>query len=241
MIALAREQRPDIALAVGDLINALTTMPEVREQWRYWREAAAIGARQVLVTPGNHDVSRRNWSASMMVAAFPDLPRNGPDGYPLTYALDYRGVRFISLQSESFDDPHRLGAAQLAWLETQLRDNPNRYTFVFSHDPAYPVGPHVGSSLDAYPAERDRFWRLLRQYRATAYIAGHEHLYNHKRIAGVDQIIVGTSGSGIYRGYGGDFFHYLAAEVGPDGITLAVYDHDGKERDRFRLPANEHN
>lgn len=238
LIDQARLGRPEVALAVGDLINALTTMPEVREQWRYWREAAtALDAGHVLVTPGNHDVSRRKWSASMMVAAFPELPRNGPTGYPLTYALDYRGVRFISLQSESYDEPHRIGAAQLAWLEMQLRDNPSRYTIVFSHDPAYPVGPHVGSSLDVYPAERDQFWRLLREYRATAYIAGHEHLYNHKQIDGVDQIIVGTSGSGIYRGYGGDFFHYLAADVEPDAIAVAVYDRDGKERDRFSLPA----
>ena len=172
-----------------------------------------------------------------MAQAFPELPANGPTGFERRgYAVDYRGVRFISVVSETFEDPHRLGDAQLVWLEQQLRDNPNRYTIVFSHDPAYPVGPHVGSSLDAYPKDRDRLWRLLREYKATVYIAGHEHLYNRQRIDSVEQIIAGTSGSPIYGGYGGEFYHYLVGEVGAEGITLVAYDLKGEERDRLTLP-----
>lgn len=236
IVAQATATRPEIVLADGDMINALDTPDEVREQWRYWRAAVApLGAAHTLVTPGNHDVQTHAWATELLTQAFPELPTNGPPGLERrAYSLDYRGVRFISLDSERFDEPHRLGAAQLDWLEQQLSDNPSRYTIVFSHDPAYPLGPHVGSSLDAYPQERDRLWRLLREHGVTAYIAGHEHLYNRQQIDGVTQIIAGTSGSAIYTGYGGEFYHYLVGELGPDGLTLAAYDQDGSERDRVR-------
>ncbi len=242
IVELARTQQPVVTLTVGDLINAMDDQASVREQWQRWRAAMApLGTQAttpwMLVTPGNHDVQGHSWATTLMAEAFPELPDNGPEGLkPLTYRVDYQDVRFISIQTELFDDSHRLGNIQLAWLEDQLRNNPNRYTIVFGHDPAFPVGPHVGSALDVYPAERDAFWALLKQYQVTAYICGHEHLYNRQNIDGVLQLIVGTSGSFPYPGFGGDFYHYLAAEVTPNGISMAVYDNHGQERDRFVVP-----
>jgi 3',5'-cyclic-AMP phosphodiesterase len=239
----AATAEPEIVLCVGDMINALDTRGQVREQWRSWREAVAplnpqrVDAPWLLVTPGNHDVQGNAWATELLAEVFPELPNNGPTGYERrTYSVDYRGVRFVSLDSETFGDLHHLGETQLDWLEGQLRDNPNQHTIVFSHDPAYPLGPHVGSSLDAYPADRDRLWQLLHNYGVTAYIAGHEHLYNHQEIAGVHQIVAGTSGSTIYTGYGGEFYHYVVGEVGPEGITITAYNRQGEERDRFVLP-----
>jgi len=247
IVERATQAEPEITLAVGDMIFALDTQPEVRQQWRFWRQAVApLQPSQadsepwLLVTPGNHDVQGHDWATDLLVEAFPELPTNGPAGFARrTYAVDYRGVRFISLDSESRDEVHLLNDAQLVWLERQLRDNPNRYTIVFSHDPAYPVGPHLGSSLDVYPQARDRLWRLLRDYKATAYIAGHEHLYNHQQIDGVHQIIAGTSGSYVYGGYGGEFYHYVVGEVGANELAFVVYDEQGAERDRFAVPARD--
>lgn len=243
VVAQAASAAPDMVLANGDLIKAMDDPDSVRQQWRNWHAAVAPLAPAtshagpwLLPTPGNHDVEGHDWATGLMAEAFPELPANGPPGFErLTYAVDYRGVRFISLHSEIFGDAHHFGDAQLAWLEEQLRANPNRYTFVFSHDPAYPAGPHIGSSLDVYPAERDRFWQLLRDYHVTAYIAGHEHLYNRREIDGGVQLIIGTSGSWPYGGFGGDFFHYAVAEVTDGGVTFVIYDIDGVERDRFTL------
>jgi 3',5'-cyclic-AMP phosphodiesterase len=239
---LAAARQPDVTLATGDLIKALETQADVREQWVRWKAAVAplgVGAQAspwLLPTPGNHDVEDNAFATDLMAEAFPDLPENGPPGLlRLTYSSDYRGVRFISLHSEIFGDAHRFGAAQLAWLETQLASSPGRHTFVFSHDPAFPVGPHIGSSLDVYPQERDQFWALLKQYRVSAYVCGHEHLYNRQTIDGVLQLIVGTSGSFPYPGVGGDFYHYLMAEVSGDEVEMAVYDSDNLERDRFTI------
>lgn len=237
IVAQARNANPEVVLTVGDMIKAMGDRESVREQWRNWRAAVTpLGARHILPTPGNHDVEGNRWATDLFVEAFPELPENGPpDLKRLTYSFDFKDVRFISLNSEIFGDPHHLGDEQLAWLEEQLRSNTNRYTIVFSHDPAYPVGPHIGSSLDAYPADRDRLWDLLAQYRVTAYIAGHEHLYNHRKVNDVEHIIAGTSGSSIYAGYGGEFYHYLVGEVWPDRIIITTYDQQGQEQDRIEL------
>ena len=244
LVARATAAQPAITLVLGDMINALGTQAEVRQQWQFLRaalaplgQAAGHAGPWLLATPGNHDVQGHRWATDLLVEAFPELPENGPPGMTRrAYAVDYRGVRFISLDSERFDAMHLLDDTQLVWLETQLRDNPNRFTIVFSHDPAFPAGPHVGSSLDAYPQARDRFWQLLRDYHASAYFAGHEHLYNRQTLDGVTQIIAGASGSSVYAGYGGEFEHYLVGEVGAETITLAVYDQQGQQRDRFTLP-----
>jgi Icc protein len=242
IVALAQAHRPEITLANGDLIKALEDQDSVREQWRRWRAVVAplghytSGATWLLPTPGNHDVEDNAWATDLMVEAFPDLPENGPPGLArLAYTFDHRGVRFISLHSEIFGDPHHLGEAQLDWLEAQLQSNPNQYTFVFSHDPAFPVGPHIGSALDVYPAERDRLWAMLQQYHVTAYLAGHEHLYSRQSIDGLTQLVVGTSGSSLYAGRDDSFYHYLVAEVHPDRVEMVVYDSTGVERDRFVL------
>jgi 3',5'-cyclic-AMP phosphodiesterase len=241
LVELARLHQPAAVIVVGDLVNAMDDKASVREQWKRWRATIApLGEYAtdpwMLVTPGNHDVQNNAWATDLMAEAFPELPENGPAGLKrLVYRYDIAGVRFISVHSEIFGDQHRIGPDQLTWLETQLQDNPNAYTFVYSHDPAFPIGPHIGSSLDSYPAERDQFWALLKQYGVTAYIAGHEHLYNRQTIDGVVQLIVGTSGSFPYSGFGGDFYHYLFAEVTEDGVLMVVYDSQGQERDRFVL------
>src|SRR5262245_12797427 len=96
IVEQARAAQPEVALAVGDMINALDDQASVREQWRLWREVVApLGARHLLVTPGNHDVQGNAWATDLLVEAFPELPTNGPAGFERrAYAFDYRGVRF---------------------------------------------------------------------------------------------------------------------------------------------------
>ena len=55
------------------------------------------------------------------------------------------------------------------WLEKELEKAKNSdFIFVFVHEPLYPVGGHIGSSLDRYPEERDKLANLLRKYNAVS-------------------------------------------------------------------------
>ena len=84
------------------------------------------------------------------------------------------------------------------WLVADLQANTQPYIFVFGHEPAY-VFPdtdngrlrHEFTSLNQYPAHRDRFWSLLQAEGVTAYLCGHTHNFSAVNIGGVWQIDAG--------------------------------------------------
>ena len=227
---------PKAVLLVGDIINAGTTAPVVRDQWNNVNLAISeLAPGVILPTVGNHETNGIASVLPYFTEAFPALPANGPARYKgMTYSYDSGSVHFVSLTSEHPSQFHYIGD-QLDWLEQDLRANKQPYTFVFSHDPAFPVGPHVGSSLDAYPKDRDKMWQMLVTYKVTAFICGHEHLYNRSQQGGLTQLVIGTSGSAIYGGYGGEFYHYGVFNVAQDGVAVKIYDSLGKVRDDFKL------
>lgn len=227
---------PQAIILVGDIINAGTTAPVVREQWNNVNQAIAeLAPGTILPTVGNHETNGIAGVLPYFNEAFPALPANGPEKYKgMTYAYDAGSVHFVSLTSEHPNQFHYIGD-QLDWLEKDLKANQQPFTFVFSHDPAFPVGPHTGSSLDAYPKDRDRLWKLMQTYKVTAFICGHEHLYNRSQQGGLTQLVIGTSGSAIYGGYGGEFYHYGVFNVAQAGVTVKIFDSLGKVRDSFTL------
>ena len=102
--------------------------------------------------------------------------------------------------------------------------------FVFGHEPAYPQPDaetgrerHVGDSLDAYPARRDRFWDLLRAYDVRAYICGHTHNYSAVRIDGVWQLDTGHARGKGDRGAPSTF---IVVRVDGDRALFQTYRDD---------------
>ncbi len=237
MIDKLKAQKPEVVVLVGDIINAETTAVAVRQQWNNVNTAIAnLAPAAILPTVGNHETNGLKSVLPYFNEAFPALPTNGPEGYKgLTYSYDAGSVHFVSITSEHPNRFHQLTQVQLDWLAQDLANNKKPFTFVFSHDPAFPVGPHVGSSLDAYPQERDALWKTMQRFKVTAYICGHEHLYNRSQKGGLTQLIIGTSGSAIYGGYGGEFYHYGVFNVTEQGVAVKIYDTLGKIRDTFTL------
>jgi hypothetical protein len=69
-----------------------------------------------------------------------------------------------------------------AWLESQLVGLVEQYLLVVGHEPAYPQPDalsgrlrHEDDSLNAFPAERDRFQALMEAEGVDAYLFGHTH------------------------------------------------------------------
>ena len=240
LVKQAAIAKPDAVLLVGDIINADTSRAGVKKQWANFREATApLAPARILPTIGNHDTNFVDWAEPLYLDAFAadKVPANGPQNYiGHAYSMDFGPLHLVALASELPAHPHKLGKQQLAWLEQDLTANTRPYTLVMSHDPAYPLGPHAGSSLDVYPDERDAFWKVLQKYKVNAYICGHEHLYFRSQRGGVTQLIAGASGSNIYAGYGGgEFQFYTLLTVTDSGIAAKVIDPTGKERDTFKL------
>ena len=205
---------PAFVLSTGDLINGYPEEDEAqtRKLWNGYRTALQKLKPPIFHVPGNHDifndVSARLWRKFLG---------------PTYYAFDYAGVRFVGLDSETTRG--RIAGKQLTWLRRQLDSAKAQRLFVFCHQPLFPVDGHIGSSLDAFPTERDELHRLLlaQRPRLAAVFLGHEHLFHFERRDGVPYYISAGSGAPLYvpRELGG-FFHYLLVHVSKESCAVEL-------------------
>jgi len=75
-------------------------------------------------------------------------------------------------------------------------------------------------SLNANPANRDRFWKLLNKAGVLAYICGHTHNYSVVKIEGVWQI---ESGHARGKGDLGAPSTFLIIHVNGDSVEFNSY------------------
>lgn len=223
----------------GDLVTGSSDNSVLNSQLNHWRDVMApaynsdmYGAK-VYAGPGNHEIANSSSSEGVWQSVFSDLPSNGPAGETyMTYSFDYMNSHFIMLDTNRAGLYHTLN---YDWLANDLAATTADHIFVFGHEPAYPVGPHINSSLDADPAQRDAFWQLLNSYNVQdIYLTGHEHLYNHTEVDGIHQVITGTSGAPIHTGYGGEFYNYALITVDGLDVLVNVFDDGGALRDSFQ-------
>jgi acid phosphatase len=105
--------------------------------------------------------------------------------------------------------------AQIEWLTSKLRGSTARYKFVFGHHGIYSIGPHGGKMR---MKELDD---ILRKYRVTAYVNGHDHCLYHISRDGMHYICSGA-GSQILDDYrGGPVFTDPAGKL--TGCALPVF------------------
>ena len=186
--AQADAPRASFMLHAGDLVNRANRDAE----WGEWFGAGGwLNAMMPsLATPGNHEYERvsedddtrqlsRHWQP---IFAFPE---NGPEGLEelkeTVYWIDYQGVRFISLNSNTQLQ------AQIPWLERVLANNPCRWTIVTFHHPVF----STASGRDN--AELRAIWKpLLDKYRVDLVLQGHDHSYGRTGLEVPENLTTGV-------------------------------------------------
>ena len=192
---------------------------------------------------GNHEAETpedmdwlRNYDYDPNGSAPPNLTNTGPPGCEeTTYSFDYGNSHFVVL-NEYYDGTSDIGTdgdvvdALYNWLAADLAATDRTHIFVFGHEPAYPWPDaqtgrerHVGDSLDAHVANRDRFWALLQSHGVVAYLCGHTHNYSAVEFDGVWQLDVAHA-----RGLGdtGVPSTFLLVHVLGDAVTFEAYRDD---------------
>jgi hypothetical protein len=191
---------------------------------------------------GNHELPDQGtesaWGANMAWLNSYDYGtvNPGPTGCPTTtYSFDVQNAHLVVLNEYCDDSGDDVTVGDVPdhlydWLAADLSATAQPHVFVFGHEPAYPQPDadngrvrHVGDSLDEDPANRDRFWALLRDHGVAAYICGHTHNYSAVRIDGVWQLDAGHA-----RGLGdtGARSTFLMVYVGDDSVVAKVYRDD---------------
>jgi len=242
-----------------------------------WPISAVI---PVLPVMGNHDAtaplkesSRRNRIPYPPPKSPEDLwrryfvtPLNGPiapPGHPPylenVYYIDLGEALFVVLNSdywyrviEGEKFTQRVDEIQRKWLESVLKTHKGRKTFVFFHEPAYPISKHYGSSLDAHPGARDSLWDVLVKGGVDVVLCGHEHCYGRVLVGqNIDkrwtkpiwEFITGRAGAPLYRKskhipYSEEIKafslleHYIIFDISKKGITFETKALSGEVIDR---------
>ena len=165
VVRLSYKDAPKSAffLHAGDLVNRTNSDGE----WGEWFQAGGFIHRSTPVdaSPGNHEYSSNKLSAHWRPTfAFPE---NGPKALLETvYYIDYLGMRLVVLNSNEQVDE------QAQWLESVLKDNPQKWAVVCHHHPIY-----SSSAGRDNPALRNTWQPIYDKYKVDLVLQGHDHTY----------------------------------------------------------------
>ena len=106
------------------------------------------------------------------------------------YDFVWGPVHFFALDSDS-REPDGVGRSsiQAAWLQSRLAESTAPWKIVYAHHPPYSSGFHGSIDWMRWP---------FAEWGATAYLAGHDHLYERLVIDGFPYFINGLGGKSIY-------------------------------------------
>jgi predicted phosphodiesterase len=215
------DEGADFILISGDLVEGSPNDVQFQSQLLHWRDImqplydANIG---VFPVRGNHD----NYNKAVWDNVFSgdySLPANGPAGeINITYSFSHKTAFVIGL--DEYITAHRINQA---WLDAQLASNTQVHIFVFGHEPAFRL---LTDGLDAFPNERDSFWRSIQDAGTRIYFCGHDHHYDHTRLDDGD----GQINNDVHQiiTVGGDKFYYDAWYQGHNGpwVPLRIHHED---------------
>lgn len=155
--------KPDVVVVSGDLADHGRT-----DEYAIVQKALAGLDLPVHVVPGNHD-DRRTLRDCF------DL--SGEDDTPIDYACDAGPLRLLMLDSTvPGADGGDLDRDQLDWLETTLRDAPERQTILVMHHPPLRTGVTAYDSIALADNARIELTRILeRNDQILAVLSGHLH------------------------------------------------------------------
>ena len=208
--------QPDFIVDTGDW----TSGPD-KAGWENFLKMMQLGKTPFYLAVGNHEITG-DWG--IWYTWYKELLNK-----PLYYSFNYENCAFIILccycEENGKTVAGKIDKNQFTWLEQELKKAESAdHIFVFIHEPLYPVGIHIGSSLDRFPEERDKLASLLKKYKDKLIVfCGHEHLYNKSVVDGLTQIIAGGTGAPLYaKPENGGFYHYLYLTVHGKNLSIAV-------------------
>jgi hypothetical protein len=197
---------PDFVVCVGDLIDGPTNLPDrIPTLWKEFDDEVGLLKSPFVYVPGNHDI----WNTTSKGIY---ETRYGP-----TYrSFNYRGLHFITLDTEEMDEQgrkiDRIDGKQLEWLKDDIaRHRDARRILVLLHKP---IWLHGGLN------KAEEVWKGLPVH----VFAGHDHRYSYTEINGIPHVILGAVAGGM-REEGdaiGRFRHYALATVRDNDLKLAL-------------------
>ncbi|MDW8367646.1 MAG: purple acid phosphatase, partial [Abditibacteriales bacterium] len=248
------KDHPAFGLVLGDLSYANGKQPI----WDEWFQLIEPFTRSfpLMCALGNHETEGKelNDEANRYAAYLTRLAHPTPETW---YRFDYAGVRFVSFNSDDYQNP-----AQLKWFEQTLKeareDKAVRWLIVFQHHPLYSSTVRRLNNVGLIKTMR----KMLDDYEVDLVLAGHNHNYErtyplrdihpttteksqYRNGTGVIFVTSGGGGKSLYdfvpempafTAYREKVYHYLRVKVSANTLTVeAVRTEDGTVMERFEV------
>ena len=154
--------RPDFLIHTGDLTHL--SKPEEFDAMEQILKSGRV--KQRFYVPGEHDTSVDD--GKEYLARYGKQTRGS--GW---FSFDHKGVHFVALVNViQLEGMGKLGAAQLAWLEDDLRAKSSSTPIVvFAHIPLWTVYPEWGWSTE----DGEQALTLLKRFGSVTVLNGHIH------------------------------------------------------------------
>ncbi len=234
---LARDDRPDALLYLGDHIQGYTDdVADLHAQWDHFltREFHTLDERheRVLHLAGNHDANTPV-SAAVCEARMP-IPAAARRRKGLNYVLDVEDAEIVVLSTCDLAN-RGFAAVDMPWLEETLRALSAPIRLVAGHYPFHPVNGYDEAPKWVFPEDqRARVWGLFRESGVLAYLCSHIIAFDFQVHDDVVQLCSG--GAGTEYGPGGvmgegEYRHFVTCEVSPDRFAFEAIDEGGVTRE----------
>lgn len=221
----------DLVLFEGDAVTGSTSDSTLSSQMSYWVSIMNKLNAPWYYCPGNHEITTS--TNQSVLSSKVSQPTNGPSSdTEMVFSFNHQNAHFVFLNSNHYGQTHHV---QRTWLSSDLAANTQPHVFVMYHEPAYPSGPHIGSSLDYYPSERDDLWNRMIAGHVSMVFDGHEHLYARSKHGSIIQVTNGSCGAPLQTGYSGTIgkYDYVIADVNNYTVTCTAKDDAGNVIDSW--------
>lgn len=182
---------------------------------------------------GNHDTGARTGTLRLEYYFDAFEHYNEPSTY---FSFDYAGTHFAIVDTEEQHQEGRITGTQYTWLVNDLESTDCVIKYVVGHRPMYPLS-HIGDSIDSNPVERTRLQQLFEDHNVTAYICGHDHLFNRLTVNGLVHLISGGGGAPLYNTFWGvAYYHYMLIDSSYSHVNISTIKLNGAVGYNYQLP-----
>ncbi len=209
------------------LIGDFDTIPQTQKAF------AASTAKNIPIfyVIGNHEVSTSGDVAAIKAMKPKLAVSRGPTGTDkTTYSVDIGGMHVVNMDeywdgknNDAYGDGY-VPDALYDWISKDLSGT-TKYKILLGHEPMYPKSRHVGDSLDADKANRDKLQALLVSKSVKIFIGAHTHYATVNTVGGVYHVDAGVSGQ--KTGDGEDpFASFIYTHIDNNGKLVLTWKHD---------------
>ncbi len=227
VLAKATSYKPDFAVFSGDIV--IQSGPDVA-RIKNIKNLIERHFEKYYIAFGKHDVECGASCVDVWESVFFNKKYKLGETRKLYHSFDYENTHFVLLSSD-YPIKHAVDDEQLAWLNTDLKNNDKSNVIVVVHVP--PVTFFKESAKENHDmtynvVQRDKLLAILNKYKVDLVISGHEHVFDHKVVDGIDYVLAGAVGKSkrykdsIWK----DSFLYIT--VSGNRIVLKSFGLDGE-------------